>query len=236
MRNEWYICMIIINKPIIMKNRIFILGMAVTALGFTSCQGEKEKEAEKTIDTYTVYVDSVSSVPAEDAKENWQSIEATYELKSSQAETAMSDLKDDEKAKEKVEASKAKYAALKAAMEAEMAAAQPSSKQAMRNELFGEGKIGEDMNFDWVNAANIHNVYQQFVHTVENNKDAYSREDWDEIKLMYEALDSRKNTVEKEGLTSEDNRKIAALKLKFAPMYTLNRMGAKSEEMEAAKK
>jgi hypothetical protein len=215
-----------------MKNRIFVLGMAVTALGFTSCKGEKEKEAEKTIDTYTVYVDSVSNVPAEDAKANWQSIEATYELKNSQAETAVSDLKDDQQAKEKVEASKAKYAALKA----EMTAAEPDTKQQMRNELFGEGKIGEDMNFDWVNAANIHSVYQQFVHTVENNKDRYSREDWDEIKLMYEALDSRKNTVEKEGLSSEDNRKIAGLKLKFAPMYTLNRMGAKSAEMEEAKK
>jgi hypothetical protein len=49
------------------------------------------------------------------------------------------------------------------------------------------------MNFDW-NKDNIHNVYQQFVHTVEDNKDAYSREDWDEVKLMYEALDSRKHT------------------------------------------
>jgi hypothetical protein len=33
-----------------------------------------------------------------------------------------------------------------------------SSKQLMRN-LFGEGKISEDMNFDWVNKDNIHNVY-----------------------------------------------------------------------------
>jgi hypothetical protein len=73
------------------------------------------------------------------------------------------------------------------------------------------------------------------VHAVEDNKDKYSREDWDEVKLMYEALDSRKNTVEKEGLSSEDNRKIAGLKLKFAPMYTLNRMGAKSGEMKRAK-
>jgi hypothetical protein len=44
------------------------------------------------------------------------------------------------------------------------------------------------MNFAWVNKDNIHNVYQQFVHTVEDNKDKYTREDWDEIKLMYEAL------------------------------------------------
>lgn len=219
-----------------MKNRIFVLGLAVIALGVTSCKGEKEQEAEKTIDNYTVYVDSVSNVSVEDAKANWKSIEANYELKSSQAETAVSDLKEDDKAKEKLEAGKEKYAALKADIEAVLMAAEPTSKQELRNELFGDGKIGDDMNFDWVNTGNIHGVYQQFVHIVENNKDRYSREDWDEVKLMYEALDSRKNTVEKEGLSSEDNLKIAALKLKFAPMFTLNRMGAKSEEMKEAKK
>tara|TARA_R110000868_G_scaffold29106_6_gene108462 strand:+ start:2613 stop:3272 length:660 start_codon:yes stop_codon:yes gene_type:complete len=218
-----------------MKSRNLVLGMAVIALGFTSCKDEKKEAAEKTVDTYVVYVDSLGTVAKEDAKANWQAIEATYELKSSQAETALSDLKDDMKAKEKIEASKAKYEALKAMMMADMEASKPNPKQQMRNALFGEGKVGNDMNFDWVNAGNIHSVYQQFVHTVEDNKDSYSREDWDEIKLMYEALDSRKNTVEKEGLSSSDNRKIAGLKLKFAPMYTLNRMGAKSEEMEKAK-
>lgn len=218
-----------------MKSTNLVLGMAVIALGFTSCKDEKTEEANKTVDSYVVYVDSLENVAAVDAKANWSSIEATYEVRSSQAETALVDLKENEEAKARIEASKAKYAALQARMQAEMEASAPNSKQQMRNSLFGEGKIGEDMNFDWVNAANIHSVYQQFVHTVEDNKDKYSREDWDEIKLMYEALDSRKNTVEKEGLSSEDNRKIAALKLKFAPMYTLNRMGAKSDEMEKAK-
>jgi hypothetical protein len=36
----------------------------------------------------------------------------------------------------------------------------------MRNALFGEGKISDDMNFDWVNATNILGVYDQFVNTV----------------------------------------------------------------------
>jgi hypothetical protein len=49
----------------------------------------------------------------------------------------------------------------------------PAAQQLMRNSLFGEGKISEDMNFDWVNKDNIHNVYQQFVLFVEDNKDAY---------------------------------------------------------------
>ncbi|HMK05888.1 MAG TPA: hypothetical protein VK476_00040, partial [Flavobacterium sp.] len=109
-------------------------------------------------------------------------------------------------------------------------------KQTLRNALFGEGKIGDDMNFSWVNKDNIHNVYQQFVHTAEDNKDKYTREDWDEIKLMWEALDSRKNTVEKEGLSAEDNRKIAGLKIKFGPMLQVNRAGAKGDEMSDAKK
>jgi hypothetical protein len=87
------------------------------------------------------------------------------------------------------------------------------------------------MNFDWVNATNILGVYDQFVNTVRTIK-TIILEDWDEIK-MYEALDSRKNTVEK--TSSSDNGKIASLKLTLLPMYTLNRMGAKSEEMEKAK-
>lgn len=218
-----------------MKNRSLVVGMAVIALGFTSCKDDKQKEAEKAVDTYVVYVDSLSNVAIEDAKGNWQAIEANYELKNSQAETALSDLNDDMVQKEKIEASRVKYEALKAKMIADLETSKPNPKQIMRNALFGEGKVGNDMNFDWVNAENIHSVYQQFVHTVEDNKDSYTREDWDEIKLMYEALDSRKNTVEKEGLSSEDNRKIAGLKMKFAPMYTLNRMGAKSAEMKEAK-
>lgn len=218
-----------------MKNRILVVGMAVIALGFTSCKDDKQKEAEEAVNTYVVYVDSLSNVAIEDARGNWQAIEANYELKNSQAETALSDLKDDIAQKEKIEASRVKYEALKAKMIADMEASKPNPKQTMRNALFGEGKVGNDMNFDWVNAENIHSVYQQFVHTVEDNKDSYTREDWDEIKLMYEALDSRKNTVEKEGLSSEDNRKIAGLKIKFAPMYKLNRMGAKTAEMKEAK-
>ena len=219
-----------------------VLGIAVIALGFTSCKDEKAETAEKTVDTYVMYVDSLGNVASEDAKANWQGIEATYQLRSGEAQAAIENMKDNAEAQERLNAATAKYEAMKAKYQAEIqenaqatAATVPNNKQQMRNALFGEGKMGEDMNFGWVNAANIHNVYQQFIHTVEDNKDAYSREDWDEIKLMYEALDSRKNTVEKEGLSVDDNRKIAGLKMKFAPMYTVNRMGAKSGEMQRAK-
>lgn len=92
------------------------------------------------------------------------------------------------------------------------------------------------MNFSWVNKDNILRVYNDFYNEFEKNKNTYSREDFDEIKAMYEALDAHKNTVEKEGLTSKDNRKIAEIKFKFAPKFKWERMGAKAEENADAKK
>ncbi|MXO05086.1 MULTISPECIES: DUF6565 domain-containing protein [Flavobacterium] len=219
-----------------MKNIKITTGIAVLVLALTSCKDEKQERAQKTVESYVVYVDSVKNVAAADLKDNWKSVEAEYDRRSQEAQAALADIKDNAAATEKVNASKIKYEEFKKELTAQFAPPAPSPKQQLRDALFGAGKIGDDMNFSWVNAQNIHSVYQQFVHTVENNKDKYSREDWDEIKLMYEALDSRKNTVEKEGLSAEDNRKIAGLKIKFAPMYTVNRMGAKSEENKEAKK
>ncbi|MBW1654844.1 MULTISPECIES: DUF6565 domain-containing protein [Flavobacterium] len=219
-----------------MKNIKIATGIALLALSFTSCKDEKQEKAQKTIDSYVTYVDSVKNVKAEDLKENWNTVESEYDRRAAEADAALADIKDNTAQTEKINASKAKYEDFKNEMTTLLAPPAPSPKQQLRNALFGEGKIGDDMSFSWVNAQNIHSVYQQFVHTVENNKDKYSREDWDEIKVLYEALDSRKNTVEKEGLTAADNRKIAGLKIKFAPMYTVNRMGAKAEENKEAKK
>lgn len=223
-----------------MKTRKLLLGIAVIALGFSSCKNEEEMKAEKSVETYIVYVDSLNKMDFATTKENWKSIQANYELRNEEAEIALSNLKNDIKAQERIDASRAKFEELKAKMDAEVEAENQARiaanpKQKLRNALFGEGKVGDDMNFNWVNAKNILSVYQLFVDTAHKNKDSYTREDWDEVKLMYEALDSRKNTVENEGLTSSDNSKISGLKLKFAPMYTLNRMGAKSEEMSKAK-
>jgi len=225
-----------------MKRVNLFLGAAVIALGFTSCKSESEKQAEKTFDTYEKYVDSVSTVTTEEAKANWAAIEASYNERTSEAEAALVSVGDKANAENRVEKAKTKYAELKAKMEAEVAKDQAAAqndpanrKQVLRDAYFGAGKIGEDMNFSWVNKDNILQVYTDFYNTFDDNKDSYSREDFDEIKAMYEALDAHKNTVEKEGLSSSDNGKIANLKLKFGPKFKWNRMGAKADENKAAK-
>ena len=108
-------------------------------------------------------------------------------------------------------------------------------KDNFKTSLLGKNYVNDDMKFEWINKDNILNVYKNFVETAQTNKDSYSREDWDEIKLLYEAIDSRKNTVENEGLSSSENGKIAALKLKFAPMFTFNRIVTKSDENTSTK-
>lgn len=219
-----------------MKKINLLLGAAVVAVSFTSCKSEAEKNAEVTFDRYEKYVDSVNNIAVADAQANWESIDATYNEQTSNAEAALVDAADKTNAENRVEKAKAKYAELKAKMEAKAAANAPADrKQALRDAYFGAGTIGEDMSFAWVNKDNILKVYNDFYNEFEENKDSYSREDFDEIKAMYEALDAHKNTVEKEGLSSSDNAKIAELKLKFAPKFKWERMGAKANENADAK-
>lgn len=217
-----------------MKKSVFTIGILAIAAFVSSCKDEKKVEAEKTVNNYVVYVDSIGNVSEEDARTNWEAIDAEYQVRISAAEASASE---DEAYRERLAASRAKYEALKAKYQAQAAetTAVKSTKQLVRDRFFGEGKVNDDMNFSWVNKDNILQVYQDFYDSYKANKDEFSREDYDEIKLLYEALDARKNTVEKEGLSSEDNNKIASIKFRFAPMFKVNRIGAKADENQDAK-
>ena len=225
-----------------MKKNVLQIGiLVIVLLVFASCKDEKKAQAEKTVNNYVVYVDSLGNVPPADAKTNWKEIDAAYQIRVNEAEMSVADSKDSDELKEKLAASKAKYDALKAKYQSELDADDAKAKapknpnQLLRDRFFGEGKVGEDMNFSWVNKDNILKVYDEFFQSYKDNKGSFSREDYDETKLIYEALDSRKNTVEKEGLSSSDNAKIASIKFKFAPMFKINRIGAKARENEEAK-
>ena len=97
-----------------MKKINLFAGAAIIALGFSSCKDENEKVAEKSFDSYEKYVDSVSNVTVDEAKTNWQTIEADYNAKTAEAEAALANMKDQAAAQERLDKSKAKYAELKA--------------------------------------------------------------------------------------------------------------------------
>lgn len=216
-----------------MKTLKLTIGICSLALIFVSCNDGKRDVAKQNVKEYTSYVDSISNLDYAEATNNWDRIENEFQNRQSMATVNIADIEDKENLREDIDEATVKYEKYKAELQVQR---EKDSKINFRKNLLGANYTGTDASYDWINKDNILNVYENFVNTVEANKDSYTREDWDEIKLMYEAIDTRKNTVEKEGLTSEDNMKIAGLKLKFAPMYTVNRMGAKTEENADAKK
>lgn len=227
-----------------MKRGTLKLGLfSMILLGIVSCQNKEKEMADKRISELESYVDSLKTVDEMAMNDNWDQIASDYDRKSTSAIDALSMLNDKEKTsgQEKLDAYNADYNEMKASVEEKKEATTPivvtdsTPSQRLRDRLFGAGKIGNDMSFAWVNKDNILKTYETFFQSYKDNKEDFSREDYDEIKLMYEALDSRKNTVEKEGLTTEDNNKIASIKLKFGPMFKVNRVGAKSRETAEAK-
>jgi len=223
-----------------MKKINLMVTAVIVTIAFTACNNSEKEMARQDADNLTKYVDSVENAPAIYTTANWTEIDNGYQERALKAEARIDQLEAADKAK--AEETKAKFAALKADYEAKLkakeaadkAAAAPDYRLILRNKLFGEGKIGADMKFDFVTAANIHDVYKNFVNAVDDNKDKFTREDWDEVKVLYEALDTRKNAVEKD-LATSDNLKIAKLKIRFAAIKAFNRGGSKISENEKAK-
>ncbi|MES2630097.1 MAG: DUF6565 domain-containing protein [Bacteroidota bacterium] len=213
-----------------MKKIIFPALLTVAAF-VGACSNEAEKQNKDAIGDLRNYVDSVSKIDSYD-NERWTSIESGYQEKSTTVDAKQAEL--NESMKKDYEKIKADYEELKAKAQAQVVQNQNAYKVVLRNALFGEGVIGDDMGFGFMTAANAAATYDRFVNTVDANKDNYSREDWDEIKVLYEAMDTRKNEIEKE-LPKGDNGKIAGLKIKFAAIKATNRPGAKIDENSAAK-
>jgi hypothetical protein len=222
-----------------MKKNILKYGVFfIAAVSLVSCKNKELEIADKKIASLESYVDSIEAINLEETETNWDRISSDFDRKNLESSDAISNLTEDVKytSQAKIDSINARYVVVKTTIETKAAKKQViNPNQLLRDRFFGAGKIGEDMNFSWVNKDNILTTYQSFFDTYKANKSGFSREDYDEVKLMYEALDTRKNTVEKEGLSSSDNTKIASIKFKFAPMFKVNRIGAKARENEEAK-
>jgi hypothetical protein len=231
-----------VTKKIYKMTKIKVMITAlIGVVGFTACNSAATEVAKQDAVNLNTYVDSVERLTPVYTVANWSTVDNGYQERALLAEKNLATLEAADKAK--VEESKVRYAALKAKYEAKLkenetaaktAASTPDYREVLRNRLFGEGKIGSDMKFGFVTAGNIHEVYKNFVNTVADHKNDYTREDWDEIKVLYEALDTRKNAVEKD-LSGSDNLKIAGLKIRFASIKATHRAGTKGEENEKAK-
>jgi len=222
-----------------MKKMNVMITVAFVAAGLTACKNSAT-EAEQDAKSLNMYVDSVADLKPVYTTVYWTTLDDGYQVRVLKADKTSSVLETSDKAE--LEASKVQYAALKATYEANINeqkmqanfATASDYRQVLRNNLFGEGMVGTDLQFGFVTASNLLSVFTNFVNTVSDNRNNYSREDWDEIKVLYEALDTRKNAVEKE-LPKGDNFKIAKLKIKFSTIKATHRGGTKAVENKEAK-
>jgi len=234
----WMLPCTVKQKNIKMTKTKLLIAAAIVSVGFTACNSATKQTKE--VEVLNVYVDSVEGLTPVYTTENWTMIDNGYQERALRAEAEYASL--DAEGKAKADASKARYEALKARYETNMKLAEanakmeatannssPNFRRVLRDRLFGEGKIGDDMQFAFVTADNIRGIYQNFVDVVAENRNSYTREDWDEINVLYEALDTRKNAIEKE-LKTADNMKIAGLKIKYASIAATNRGGTKVKE------
>ena len=178
------------------KNKMNILSKAalliVATATIVSCSEAPKSEAELATKEFNHYVDSMKSVKMDYTNENWMAIENGYKARALKAEAQLAKM--DAKQKAEYEASKAKYNQMAQEFQTEISKKNPviNSKTVLRNSLFGEGKVGDDMSFAFANASNLLATYQTFYDAMYANKDTYSREDWDEVKVLYEALEGLK--------------------------------------------
>lgn len=194
-----------------------------------------DREPRNSVQELRTYVDSVKKDRVDYQDEAyWENVDRGYEEKRQRVDAKIAH--GDAQLRKEYEDLQRDYAELKARYMAEKDKARQHNdrKIVLRNSLFGEGVIGEDMNFSFMTATNAARTYEYFVNTVNEHSDEYSREDWDEIKVLYEAMDTRKNEIEKD-LSGKDNLKIAGLKVKFGAIKSVNRPFSKMEENSEAK-
>ncbi|HTE27724.1 DUF6565 domain-containing protein [Flavitalea sp.] len=219
-----------------MKISKLVAATFIVCFGFTACNSI-DSEIERDLSSLDAYLDSVKSIKPVYSEERWAEIKTEYNRTIDKVQVAGKELSND--ANKKLEEVKAEYNKLKDEFEVHIADKKKEAeandyKANLRKSLFGEEQVGTDMQFTWVTGKNALPVYDRFVNTVKENRDKYSREDWDEIKTLYEALDTRKNEIEKD-LPSSDNLKIAKLKVQFSGLKAVRRPASKIGENEKAK-
>ncbi|MGV9004295.1 DUF6565 domain-containing protein [Flavobacterium sp.] len=189
----------------------------------TSCETNEEREADRNVYEFSKYVDSVSTINTSDLKQNWENIEKTYTEKKLQAQSSVEAFGSRPKLNVKINQANSKYKQFRKKFQIEVDKFVNSKRKiTFANSFFEGDEMTDGMKFNWVNKANIASVYENFVDSVFKNKNNYSRQDWDEVNLIFDSLEKRKNILEEEGLAMSEELKIEQLKIKFSSLYTLD--------------
>ena len=201
-----------------------LTAVAVIAFSAASC-GDNGHKKDDDVESFKVFVTDLKAKSEEEAKENWEAIEKEYNEKVTVIDQKTDKLEDE--IKKEYEQLKKDYEELKTKYSVQMKEDDVDGNLQNLYEVVLTNK--GDMDLSAVTASNIVAVYAGFVDIVDAQKDIYTREDWDEVDILWDALNERKNELE-DNLSNEQRMKISEDKVKYGTFKTLNKLPAKLEE------
>jgi outer membrane murein-binding lipoprotein Lpp len=211
--------------------KITVAALLIGGIGFlSSCDSASTNNDSKNLEEFEAYVNELST----ETEANWEEVEREYIVKRNKVSDEVGQLSDE--SKKEFEELKDKYETMKADANSKMDEMEANERAAKINEMYMIVQSNDrNMDLSNVTAENIKDVYANFVTYIDNNQDAMSNEDWKEAELIWDALNERKNVVEP-NLKSENNQEIAKTKVKYAALKVANKPGAKADEKNATEK
>ncbi|KAA5544773.1 DUF6565 domain-containing protein [Adhaeribacter rhizoryzae] len=213
-----------------MKKLINIYAFTYLLLGSLVCTGisctsTKQQEisaaSEEAFSDFKNYVASVeNSVSDEviDAADKWReataNIETTYKEKESKLELYADKWNEERKAE--IASLKNRYKTFREQQESAREARLASKAQMSATST--NGGVAADFNTTSISlmpATSVRVAFENFVSRLQENKDSYTKEDWQTINAFYAALETRREAIEDQ-LTSNDKYEIAKAKTKYA--------------------
>lgn len=188
-----------------------------------SCNEAERKNAENTVKKYAGFVDSVDVLEVKTASKNWDAIQGKNDHHKINAEIALNKVTDKGNIEKKLNRAILKFERFKGKVMLEKEKSKiERMKRKLGKVLLGDLYTYNDVQLLWITRKNVLRVYQKFIAKINQDQDTFTEEDWEEIKALYEALEKRRDEIEKEGLSGIESREIVLLKLKYAPIFTVN--------------
>lgn len=185
-----------------------------------SCKDEKKEMAKNYVESYSKFVDSVLNLKIRTAAINWDTVQSQNDQIKINTEISLNGVTNKEKIETRLNESTLKFEKFKEKVMIEREKTSiKSTKIKLGKQLFGDSFDVKDEQFLWITRKNILTVYEDFLIRADNNRNAYTKEDWKEIELFYNSLDKRRDEIEKQGLSGLESREIALLKSKYTPIF-----------------
>jgi len=181
-----------------------------------ACESEQKSIANRSVNTYHRYIDSIEKLDFYALFDNWENLESQAERVRQNAQYSLEKLSDSLELQKKLNIITSRYDILisKVVIEKERFTASNDDNKLYLS-LFGSKFVDDQLALYWVNADNILSVYQNFLYNCLKTKKHYNLDDFKTIKLAFFALTDRKNELIKEGLIETEVDKINVINRKF---------------------